>query len=756
MTPLKFFILLCSLFLVGCIAAVLYVNSVVAYNMPSLEQLENPKQNLATRIYSRDGKLLDHFYKERRVTLPYDSIPEDFIFALVATEDKEFFNHWGIHTQRMFNAVVKNVLYDRLEGASTISIQLAENLFLSRTKNVEDKIREIVVALQIEERYTKEEILQLYANTVDFGRSAFGIEVAAQVYFDKMPKDMTTAQCALLVAMLKAPSRYSPFNHPERAIRRRNLVLRLMKQEGYLSDAEYRKATEEPLNVFATDKKSQSRRTVISDMAAPHFVEMIRQALSKDNTFKINYNLYDDGLIIHTTIDSRIQKYANAAVEGHLKGLQKKFDQNWNWKYHDDILNDLVSKAIRQNAVYQSAADNEKKSVANMLRKDNKFVDSVKKAATTIQAGLVVIDPSNGAILAMVGASPRFMEMNPYAKYSLNHVTQAFRQPGSAFKPFVYTKALENGYNPQTMVECGPFTYELPTGEFWSPRGTGSCEEGEKRTLESALQWSINTVAARLVTSITNPNEVVRKLRRMGVSSKLQAVPAIALGAGGDVNLLELTSSFGTFANNGIHMPPFFYERIDDHFGTLILDSPKSRDISEAISPEISVQMIYMMEKVVNGGTARYAIREVFKDIDAAGKTGTTNDAADAWFIGYTPQLVAGVWVGFDDKRINFDVLGSQGYGGRAAAPVWGLVMDKIYSDASLPYKQKQFSYKIIRDTSMVSTIPYTLTEKQILMRDSLLKEESQWPPTIEPSDRIPGFNDFNNLRKDSQGNLND
>ncbi len=720
MKPVKFFLILIISSLVLSAAVLLYVNWITSWGMPSLEQLENPPQSLATQIYSSDGKLLDYLYYERRVSLPYDSIPKDFVNALVATEDKRFWEHWGVHLGRVFNAAFKNIFMGDREGASTITMQLARNIFQFRENSMERKIREAIVAMQIEKTYTKKEIIEMYTNTVNFGRSAYGIQVASQVYFDKHPVELTTSECALLVAMLKAPSNYNPVTKYSKALIRRNLVLELMKEQEFLTESEFYKAVKDPIIVFKSDKKSKKVRRTWGSELAPHFVEMIRQDLGKSNEIE-GMDLYRDGLIIHTTLNSKVQEYANQAVSEHLSTYQQSIDRTWNWNRKPEILNQILNKAIADRPDYRAADKLRRIEISNLLKKDKKFVDSVKNAATTVQVGLIMIEPATGAIVAMVGSSPKFMAEHPDAKHSLNHATQIKRQPGSAFKPFVYTCALENGYHPETMVECGPFSYTLPSGEVWSPSGSGSCGAGEKTSLSQALKMSINTVAARLVTSITSPTEVISKARKMGISSPLSSVPAISLGAGGDVSPLEITSAYGAFAYNGIHIHHYYFNRIEDHQGNLIKEKRISYNVSQAMTPEIATQMTVMLQGVVDGGTAWRGVRQNFPNIDAAGKTGTTNSAADAWFIGYTPQLVCGIWMGFDDKRITFDNLDAEGYGGKAAAPIFGKLMNKIYNDYTLPYKQRKFVFN--KDTSSVDSIPkpkYNYTPKQLELEPEL------------------------------------
>lgn len=725
MKPVKYFLFLIIFSLLLGAGVMFYVNWITSYGMPSLEQLENPPQMLATQVYSSDGKLLDHLYYEKRVSLPYDSIPKDFVNALVATEDKKFWEHWGVHIGRVFNAAIKNVFMGDREGASTITMQLARNLFQFRENSMERKIRESIVAMQIEKTYTKKEIIELYTNTVNYGRSAFGIQVASQMYFDKNPNELTTAECALLVAMLKAPSNYNPVTKYNKAFNRRNLVLDLMLEQGYINEAEHTKAAMEPIIVFKSDKKQKKQRRTWGNELAPHFVEMIRQDLGKSNDLE-GLDLYKDGLIIHTTLNSTVQKYANEAVAEHLSTYQQSIERAWNWGRKQDVLNQILNKAIAEHPKYRASDKVTRIEISNQLKRDKKFVDSIKNAALTIQVGLVVIEPATGAIIAMVGSSPKFMAEHPDAKYSLNHATQIKRQPGSSFKPFVYACALENGYNPSTMVECGPFSYSLPTGEVWSPSGTGDCGAGEKTSLSQALKMSINTVAARLVTSITTPTEVIAKARKMGINTPLSAVPAISLGAGGDVSPLEITSAYGTFAHNGIHINPYYFTRIEDHQGNLIKEKRRSYNFSPAMTADIATQMTIMLQGVVDGGTAWRGVRQNLPGIDAAGKTGTTNSAADAWFIGYTPQLVCGVWVGFDDKRITFDNLDAEGYGGKAAAPIFGKLMNKIYNDYTLPYKQRKFVFN--RDTLNTDSTPkpkFNYTPKQLELEPELQEIEN-------------------------------
>ncbi|ROL56118.1 PBP1A family penicillin-binding protein [Bacteroidetes/Chlorobi group bacterium Naka2016] len=685
LTPFRLLLILVIGTLIFLLSIAIYVYDVASNNLPSLELLENPPQNYATQIFSNDGVLIDYLFVERRVPLPLDSIPKDFINALLATEDRKFFDHWGIHLGRVFRAIVKNLFSMRVkEGGSTITMQLARNLYFNQDLSLKRKIREALTSIQIEKQFTKEEILEMYINTVPFGRGAYGLSVASKIYFDKSPMELTTSECAFLVGILKAPEHYNAIVDYDKGIERRNLVLRLMYEQGYLNSAQYLKALEEPIRLARVRVKDKNQY-----LLAPHFVDYVRRQVVADERLK-EYDLYRDGLIIYTTLNAKIQQYAKEAIEEHLRQLQETFNKAWNWKTKQSLLNKLIDEAIQKNPEYINATNDRKSQVANKLRQDKHFIDSIKNAVTTIQAGLVAIDVQTGEILAMVGASPKFINENPYAKHSLNHATQIRRQPGSAFKPFVYTAVLEDTLTPTALIECGPYSYTLPDGQVWTPQGFGNCEPGEKVTLMEALAKSINSVAARLITQYTTPLKVIEIAHKMGIESPLQNVPALSLGAGGEVTPLEMTVAFSTFAREGLRLRPKAIKYVEDNRGNLVVDYQKVFEISDAISPRIAQTMVKMMTGVINFGTG-YEIRNYFTNCEAAGKTGTTNNFADAWFIGFTPQICAGVWIGFDDQRISFT--GGYGYAAKAAAPIWGRLMAKIYNDPTLPYKQRKFGF---------------------------------------------------------------
>ena len=634
--------------------------------LPSLEQLENPRPQLASKVYTADGELLGQFYIQNRIETKLDSLPPYVANALISTEDRKFYHHWGVDLNRVFKAIIKDVFTFSREGASTITQQLAKNLYHFKVKDENifqtgvRKIREWITAVQIEKTYTKKEILELYLNVSYFGRSAYGIESAARVYFNEEGKDLTLPQAALFVALLKSPTYYNPVTHMHNAVARRNLVMYNMVTNGMLSRAKYEKLKKEPI-VLASEKSGGNHSI------APYYMEYIRQRMLS-MADKYGYDLYRDGLNIYTSLDSRMQKIANKAVADHLKEYQKIFDKHWHWKYHKSLLTSLVSEAIKRTHSYEVAASREAKAkVFNQLKNNKAFIDSVEKVESTIQVGFVVIDPTTGQIKAMVGG-----ENQDFGR-GLNHVTSIRRQPGSAFKPFVYTVAIDNGYYPAYTLLNQRFNYK-----GWSPENA-SGEYSGYMTLRDALAHSVNVIAGRMtISGIAPPAQVVKYAHRMGIESHLDPYPSIALGTSG-VTPLEITSAYGTLANNGVHVDPIAILKIDDRYGINIAQfSPK---ITEAISPQTASIVTNMMEDVINYGTGA-GVRRYFQ-YPAAGKTGTTQKFSDAWFVGFTPQLAAGVWVGFDDQRIKFTDW--YGQGATAALPIWAKFMEKTYKELNLP-----------------------------------------------------------------------
>lgn len=648
----------------------------LSQSLPSLAELENPKLEEATKIYSDNGELIDKFYLKNRTRVTIDNIAPTVINALIATEDRKFYNHWGVDVQRIGQAFIKNVISLNLkkEGASTITQQLARNLYNtyinSREASLSRKIREAMTAVQIEKTYTKQEILAYYLNTVYFGKGAYGIEAAAETYYSKNAIDLNLNESASLIAVLKSPSNYDPVDNPEKCKSRRNIVLKSMYEAGYITKEVYDMTVNEPITVnFSLGNESET------NFSAPEFTEYVRQILQV-KAEKFGYDLYRDGLKVYTTLDTRFQQHAEKSVKEQLAIHQKSFNSYWNWKNNKDILNSALDKFIRQTDEYKnSTSEAARNKIYEKLKNDKKILDSVKTLTSTIQVGFVVINPKTGEIKAMVGANPdtRF-------KYGLNHVTQIYRQPGSSFKPFVYTVAIMNGYSPGYMISNDPVSVNVG-GRTWTPKGGGT---GGTVSLRYALAKSINVVAVRVAMELAPIDKVIDLAHKMGIKSELPNYLSLALGVG-EVSPLEMTSAFGTFANEGIWVEPIAITKIEDRNGNLIEQViPETKEI---LGEDIAYTMCDMMEDVIDDGTAT-SVRQFFHR-PSAGKTGTSQNYTDSWFIGFTPQFVAGVWLGFDDARIKFG--GSYGQGGKAAAPIWGRFMKYLYSDDDFDFPVEYF-----------------------------------------------------------------
>lgn len=640
----------------------------VVSGLPSLEQLENPKPQLASKVYTVDGELLGQFFIENRIETDIDSIPQHLIDALVATEDRKFYSHWGVDMSRFIQAMIKNLFTFSREGASTITQQLAKNLYQlksARENSFETgirKIREWLTAIQIERTYTKNEIIELYLNVSYFGRSAYGVESAARVYFNKKGSELTLPESALFVALLKSPENYDPVRKTENAVNRRNLVMRNMVAVDKLRDSEYQSLKSQPI-------KLASERVIGMKSEAPHFLEYVRQQMTS-MADRYGYDLYRDGLSIYTTIDMRMQKIANRVAAAHLKEYQEIFNKNWKWERNQATLTSLIDKAIKNSAEYNNAESKEDKAkVYNKLKYDPAFIDMVKKIESTIQVGFVVIDHANGQIKALVGG-----ENQDFGR-GLNHVTGIRRQPGSSFKPFIYTTAIDNGYSPSFSLLNEKFDYN-----GWSPSNADN-EYGGYMTLRGALAMSVNVIAGRMtISEVAPPSQVVKFAKLMGINSPLQSYPSIALGTS-EVSPLEITSAFGTIANGGVHVEPISILKIEDRHGISIAQfTPNS---TEAISPQTASIVVDMMKDVINYGTGG-GVRRNFQ-YPAAGKTGTTQNFSDAWFVGFTPDLVGGVWVGFDDHRVKFT--NWYGQGAKASLPIWAKFMEAAYKELKIPLK---------------------------------------------------------------------
>ncbi|WP_319408271.1 penicillin-binding protein 1A [uncultured Desulfosarcina sp.] len=562
-------------------------------DLPQIRELENFEPSAATRIYSAEQVLLAELFLEKRTPVGIDQIPTDLKAALIVTEDRQFYAHSGIDLKGILRAVIKDIIAGQfVEGASTITQQLAKTLFLSQEKTITRKIKEAILAVQLERRYTKDELLALYLNQIYFGSGAYGVESAAQLFFGKSASQMDLAQCALIAGLPKAPSRYTPLVNPDLAKKRRNLVLNLMRNQGLISLSQYRLAIGEP--VMETSHAT-------APGSAPYFVQYIKPALEAAVGPSL---LYKGGLTVHTTLSHRLQQTAEEAVENGLTRLQQR-------------------------------------------------MNSKKNREAAPQGALVAIDIRTGGILAMVGG-------RHFPESAFNRAADARRQPGSAFKPIIYALAIAHGFTQASLVLDAPVVFKGGNNnEDWQPENFSKRYQGEM-TLRQALALSQNIPAVRLVERL-GPSAVVQFAHKLGIDSPLSPDLSIALGTA-TTTLLELTSAFAVFPNGGNHIPPFgVTEILDRNHAPLWRASPVIRSVMTETEAAI---MVDMLQGVVEEGTGKQA-RQL--NMPVAGKTGTTNDFKDALFVGFSPAVAAGVWVGMDDSS----PLGNKETGARAALPVW-------------------------------------------------------------------------------------
>ncbi len=593
--------------------------------LPSLTKLENIDPAVVTRIYSEDGVLIHELFKFNRVWVPIEKIPEHTIAALLSTEDRRFYNHWGIDAKRIPKVIAVNLTsFGFRQGFSTITMQLARNLYFSFQKTVNRKLREIITAIQIERTYSKAEILEMYMNVAYFGSGVYGIQAAAKKYFDKDASDLSIEESATLIPLLNLPAYYSPVNHADRAFERRNLVLRNMVVTGSLTHSLYDSLRQLPITVREFQQQSK---------IAPYFTEYVRQQLQRLGD-SLGVNIYEDGLNVYTTLNTVVQTAVDSAIILNLPELQSRVEQ----KLH-------------------------------ALKDKYNLSDSLLAEKSKVQIAFVALDHQNGHILAMVGG-------RDFTESKFNRAVQARRQPGSAFKPFLYTAAIDNGYTTVDKFLNQPVVVINPDGSRWDPENYEKTFGGLTRVRE-AVAFSINLVAVRLIQEIT-PAAVVDYAHKMGISTPLRPFPTLALGSS-EVIPIELVSAYGIFANQGVKVEPISITRIEDRFGSLIYKTPVKRN--EVLSRATAYIMTNLLESVVNGGTAGRLRWKYQFSKPAAGKTGTTNNFTDAWFVGFTPALTAGIWVGLDDPQIS---LGRGESGAVAALPFWAEFINRVYQSLDI------------------------------------------------------------------------
>ena len=614
-------------------------------DLPSLEQLENYTPELATQVYSADGVMIKEFFTEKRFYTPLSQIPIIMQNAVLATEDHHFYDHWGIMPMRTIMVTLQYLTTgSKAKGASTLTQQLARQIYLTLDKTVTRKVKEILTAIELERTYTKPEILEMYMNHMLFGHGTYGVESAARQFFDKSLNELTIAECALLTGMLQRPAAYHPYRYPERAINRRNVVLGRMLTEKVITEEEYNAAINEELDLRERDENSEE--------FAAYFTEDVRRQLGN----KYDWDLYKGGLKVYTTLDTRVQSAAERVVRDLLPARQA-----------------VVNRAMRRSGNFRRLVPPSmlRKQSLEQIMTNKALVDSLIGEKCRVQVALVALDPRNGHILAMIGG-------RSFAESEFNRATQAVRQPGSIFKPIVYTAAVDNGFMPYYEKLNQPIVVEMWDGSRWTPHNyDGSI--GGKTTLREALRRSLNLVTARIVSEDVPPERVIEYARNLGLTTRLDPVNAIALGSSGVIPI-EIISAFGVFANKGVLVEPSYVLRVEDKYGNILEKNQiKSKGV---LKEETAYIMTSLLQTVASRGTGASA-RSVYDfKRPAGGKTGTTNDFTDAWYVTFTPQMVAGVWVGLDDPSLS---LGDKQSGARAALPLTAKFIKAAHDTLQLP-----------------------------------------------------------------------
>ncbi|MBD3629150.1 transglycosylase domain-containing protein [Cyclobacterium sp.] len=719
---IKYMWLVFGLGLIGFMIFVLAVNANflgLFGEMPEFESLENPDSEVASELYSADGVLLGKYFRENRSPVTYNELSPNLINALIATEDVRFEDHSGIDPRGLSRVLVKTLLLGQsgAGGGSTLSQQTAKNLFKTRTQASQGllsnipilrmiiiKTKEWIVAAKLERAYTKDELLTMYLNTSDFGSNAFGIKTAASTFFNKDPRNLNLQESATLVGLFKAPSYYSPVYNPENSTRRRNTVLSQMNKYGYISTSQYDSISKLPIELeYNVESHNEGLATYFREVVKADLIQWTKENLKADGS---NYDLFGDGLRIFTTIDSRLQKYAEEAVGEHMPELQQKFREEMGnrepWiDSNRRPIEGFIENAVKRTDAYRnlkSRYGDDQDSIDFKLNQKKKMrifsyekgeidtmmstMDSLRYYKKFLQAGFVSMDPHTGHIKAWVGGTN-----HKYFKY--DHVKQGKRQPGSTFKPFVYAAAIENGYGPCYTVIDQPVEINIPNQPTWRPDNADGKFTYERMTIRSAMSQSVNSITAYMMKKLT-PSVVVETAHRVGINSELEAVPALALGTV-DVSIMEMVGAFSTFVNKGEHITPIYIDRIEDKNGNVLHQFiPRKRP---AMSEEHAYIMVYMLRGGTEeeGGTSQglpWHLRDEGNEI--GGKTGTTQNASDGWYMGITKDLVSGVWVGGDDRAIHFRSW-INGQGSRTARPIWSKFMTKVYEDESLDITKGPF-----------------------------------------------------------------
>jgi penicillin-binding protein 1A len=697
----------------------LYIYLVIAnpYNifggMPSLTAIENPENDLSSEVISSDGVSLGRIFRFNRSQLSYEDLPKPLVRTLIISEDHRFYDHSGMDFWSYLRVVKGLLTFNPQGGGSTLTQQTAKNLYKTRSEDLQGKIaalgstaelvvsktKEWIIAVRLEQTFTKEEIIALYLNTVPFSNGSYGIKVASETYFGKPVSRLSLQEIAVLVGILQNNNAFDPKQNPEASLRKRNEILEKLLRHGYLrSQKDYDSIAALPLHLnFKVQNHNQGLATYFRSIVTKDMLKWCRDH---------GYDLYEAGLKIYTTVDSRLQYLAEEAMQEHMKKLQREFDQQWGNRnpWVDENGNELstfIDRKLRSIPYYRRAIEThgedskEVETLVNAKRQMRVFtwngskdtvmspLDSIRYYNRFLHTGLMSMNPETGEIKAWVGG------IN-HRYFKFDHVLQSRRQPGSTFKAFVYGKAMEDGYSP-----CAEFQDVSPAisinGQIYQAKNSsGGYGDGHVYTLRQAMAKSLNSVTMQLMEKL-QPRNVADFARRMGITSELDPVYPLGLGTS-DVSLFEMVGAYATFVNGGINTEPFYITRIEDKHGNVLETfTPKSR---QAISRETASKMLYMLKGGVEeeGGTSRALSDYVVSENEVGGKTGTTDDASDGWYMGITQDLVTGVWVGGDERSIRFPTW-TLGSGGRSALPMWNKFMEKVYRHPETRIRKKSFTH---------------------------------------------------------------
>ena len=694
--------------------------------MPDLQQLENPKTNLATQVFSADGEVLGkYYYNDNRTPITFDELPQNIVDALIATEDERFYSHSGIDWRGTLRAVF---YLGKKGGASTISQQLARQLFVGvRSRNLQEalfqKIKEWVLAIQLEQRYTKKEIIAMYLNIYDFGYTADGVRSAAKIFFNKNPKDLLLEESAMLVGMLKNSSYYNPIRRPEIVVNRRNVVLQQMVRNGLITSAQKDSLEQLPLTIdYTPESHREGLATYFRAYLQEYLQDWTRNNPKPDGS---TYNIYRDGLRIYTTIDSRMQALGEAAVKAHMKNLQKEFFLQNRRRVNptapfldlrEGQIDTLLERTARRSERWRQkkAAGLDDAAILKDFKTPTSMqvfswkgeidtimtpLDSIRYYKHFLRASMMSMEPQTGHVKAWVGGYD-------YKHFQYDQVKQGRRQIGSTFKPFLYATAIDQlKLSPCDSLPDALYCVEARrhgNDEAWCPKNSGD-KYGQVRTLKNALANSVNTISARLMDKV-GPRPVINLVRKMGMTSEIPAVPSIALGTA-DISLFEMVGAYGTFANQGIYVKPSVVTRIEDKNGMVLFELvPETVDVISEEAAYVTLNLMQGVTEAGSGARLRHAGLEktnyIYEKIvtgypyifenPIAGKTGTTQNQSDGWFMGMVPNLVTGVWVGGEDRSIHFKEIGF-GQGATMALPIWGVYMRSLYENPDLAISQEDF-----------------------------------------------------------------